>query len=1359
MARDIAIIGMAGRFPQAENIDQLFDNLCRGTDAIAPITPERIFATTLPPDKTYKACGYRDNIDMFDYRFFNLSMAEAQSMDPNQRQLLEVVHELFDNAGYSIDDFDGTNTAVFAGDVDLEYHRLASKITPLLATGNTRAFLATRVSRAFNLTGSAITIDTTCSSSLVALHYAVHELNAGDADCAVVCGSNLELLPFKTELFEIDLESRQGKSRSFSKDADGMAWGEMTVAILLKPLDKALADNDTIHAVIKATAVNNDARRSSSLTSPDSLTQAELLRTAWRKAGINPAHIRFIEGHGSATQLGDSIEAEGLCQAFSEFTDEKKICSLSSIKANVGHGRSAAGLAGLIKAVLSLKNNVFFPAPHAEAPSDLIDFENSPIYLHTKLTHWPSEPGVKRYAGVSSIGITGTNAHVVLEETPEARTARSTIGNVLLPVSAKTLSSLTDAIKALQQRLQRGDLSGMGDVSYTLGVGRKHHAFRTSVIADSPEAAVALLEKKMENIRTITRQDAGASTLFFLFFTPETDIADHHHYIYKTYPAYASAYTQCLKHFTVETDRVRTFAFQYALYKLLEAFGIQPDRVAGIGIGEVIASLITGDTALEDGDIDLEDVADETLSEDRIRSFITRECASGRTIFVEIGCAGTFSSVFGNSQALTGDSQLIKFNHPAEGDPLLNFTGKLYDSGYDADWKKFFAHTGGRRIALPGYSFEKNRCWIREEVLSGFYNPAQDIFGGAESTASDTALSNLTEVEQELVKCWKRELGQTQIGRNDNFFELGGDSLMATRVINAMRKQYGVALDFEDLFDYSTVAELGAYIGSLLDTSQRLTAFWKEVLKVEALSLDDNFFELGGHSLIATQVVNRIRQAFGVALNFESFFQYPTVRSQAAYIDALTERGEVVKEAITRVKEASHYETSHAQQRLWILGQLEGGSVAYNIPGAYEFKGEVDQAALKRAFGTLIDRHEILRTIFITVDGEPRQQVLPSSGFVLAYTDARSVGKDEASIHKLVDQEVNEFFELGKGPLLRARLIQTDSDRYVFVFTMHHIISDGWSMVLFAREVLSLYETYRQGKERTLRPLPIQYKDYSHWQNRMLREKQYEADRTYWIKQMQGAKFLQVTPDFERPAQKTFNGRIHKYSLGTALYEASHTFSKHHDVSTFMLMVAALNSLLYLETREEDIVVGSPVSGRIDQVLEGQFGMYANTVLLRSAMNREQTFLDVLKNARDIVLKANEHQNYPFDLLVNDLNHSRSASHSALFEIGFTYHDWRAPLDEFNSSLEIKEYDFEFQYVKTDLWFHVVMQTNEILLTIEYNSDLFSVERIILICEKFKALLEYVLISPDTKIATWNISTDVEKSRSARSRRFEFDFN
>ncbi|MBD0255794.1 MAG: polyketide synthase, partial [Cytophagales bacterium] len=309
---DIAIIGMGGVFPEAKDVNQFYNNLSNGRDSVRPLSRRRMVNSTIPLDANYRLLGFIEDIDCFDYQFFKFALSEAITMDPRQRLLLQVVYHTIENAGYNVDDFSGSDTSVFVGDTHLDYYRHAGEYDPTLITGNMNAIIAGRIARFFNLRGSAEMVDTACSSSLVAFHRACNELILGHASYALACGVHLCLFPDqKDDTPHLDIISPDGKARAFSAEANGTSSGETVGCVLLKPLAKALADKDVIHAVVKATAVNQDAALSASLTAPDSTAQSEVIRKAWDRAGIDPATISYIEAHGTGTRLGDPIEVEG----------------------------------------------------------------------------------------------------------------------------------------------------------------------------------------------------------------------------------------------------------------------------------------------------------------------------------------------------------------------------------------------------------------------------------------------------------------------------------------------------------------------------------------------------------------------------------------------------------------------------------------------------------------------------------------------------------------------------------------------------------------------------------------------------------------------------------------------------------------------------------------------------------------------------------------------------------------------------------------------------------------------------------------------------------------------------------------
>lgn len=485
-ARDIAVIGMAVRLPEADDVQQFLANLRDGRDSVRELSAARRSRTSLPLDEDYQLNGYIEDIDSFDHAFFGISKGEAQNMAPEHRLLLQVAHQAVENAGYDPAALHGSRTSVYVGDTRLVYQQLARTIEPTMVMGTHVSAMAGRLSRFFGLRGPAAMVDSSCSSALLAVHHAVNDLVLGDAELALVCGTSLNLFGDpKTDEDGLDLgiRSADGKTRTFSADADGTGSGEAVAAVILKPLDQALRDGDPVHAVIKGIAANNVAGRSSTLTAPDSAAQAEVIERAWEKAGIEPATISYIEAHGTATRLGDPIEIEAIDLAFGRVTSEKHFCELSSVKSNIGHTWSASGLVGLVKAVLALRHRVLFPNLHSQTLSPLIDFADSAVSVTQELKPWEPAAGVRR-AGVSSFGVMGTNVHAILEEAP-ARTeaAESPAAGYWFPVSARSAASLQSNIAALKQWIDDRPELRLQDVQRTLVSGRGHYPHRHAVTA------------------------------------------------------------------------------------------------------------------------------------------------------------------------------------------------------------------------------------------------------------------------------------------------------------------------------------------------------------------------------------------------------------------------------------------------------------------------------------------------------------------------------------------------------------------------------------------------------------------------------------------------------------------------------------------------------------------------------------------------------------------------------------------------------------------------------------------------------------------------------------------------------------
>jgi non-ribosomal peptide synthase protein (TIGR01720 family) len=555
---EIAIIGLAGRFPGAKNIDEFWNNLQNGVESIYFFSEEELLesgidAEVLSYSNYVKANAVIEGVELFDASFFGFNPREAEITDPQHRIFLESAWEALEDAGYKsgIEKFP---IGVFAGASLNNYllnvysnQKIISVDEQQLTIGCDKDFLSTRTSYKLNLTGPSYTVQTACSTSLVAVHLACQSLLNGECDIALAGGVAVNSERKSGYLYtEGGILSPDGHCRAFDANAQGTVGGEGVGIVVLKRLEDALNDRDTIHAVIKGSAINNDGSLKVSYTAPRIDTQAKAIRTAQLVAEIEPETVTYIEAHGTGTALGDPIEVAALTQAFRTSTQKKDFCAIGSVKTNIGHLDTAAGVAGLIKTVLALKHKQIPPSLHYSSPNPEIDFANSPFYVNTKLAEWQSN-GTPRRAGVSSFGIGGTNAHVVLEEAPLVETQDITSLHSrpcqLLMLSAKTSSALETATTNLVNYFQKHSDLNLADAAYTLQVGRRAFDYRRAVVCRDIQDAVNALQDPR---RVITNaQKTQQRPVAFMFSGLGTHYIDMALELYQTEPTFRVCVDQC----------------------------------------------------------------------------------------------------------------------------------------------------------------------------------------------------------------------------------------------------------------------------------------------------------------------------------------------------------------------------------------------------------------------------------------------------------------------------------------------------------------------------------------------------------------------------------------------------------------------------------------------------------------------------------------------------------------------------------------------------------------------------------------------------------------------------------------------
>ena len=636
----IAVIGMAGRFPGAANLEEFWRNLRDGKESVTTFTDEQFLAAGVDPSvvrdpRCVKAGVLLDGIDLFDAEFFGFPPNEAKLTDPQHRIFLECAWQALENAGYD-PERTPQRVGVFAGDgmntyllfnlaTNHELMRSWDDLQRIIASD--KDYVTTRVSYKLNLKGPSITVQTACSTSLVAVHLACQSLLNGESDMVLAGGVQIRVPQITARFFEPgSINSSDGHCRAFDSGAEGTAFSSGVGIVVLKRLADAIADGDTIHAVIRSSCVNNDGTAKIGYTAPSVDGQSAVIAEAHALAGVTGDDVTYVEAHGTGTPMGDPIEVAALTNAFRRTTQNKNFCAIGSLKTNIGHLGSAAGVAGLIKAVLALENGAIPPSLNFKQPNPAIDFANSPFFVQQQLSEWKPASG-KRVAGVSSFGVGGTNAHVVMEEAPAVAAPKASHPWQLLTITARTATALEKATDNLGDFLAAHPNVNLGDVAFTLQNGRKVFPHRRSIAVKNIEDAIQSLKSRDTNRVHTGLQDQSDNPVVFMFpgqaaqqvnmglelyktekrFREEIDLCckllkpclgfDLKDVIYPSPEKLAEASAQLNE---TSVTQPAMFVIEYALAKLWMHWGVKPSAMIGHSVGEYVAACLAGVFSLED---------------------------------------------------------------------------------------------------------------------------------------------------------------------------------------------------------------------------------------------------------------------------------------------------------------------------------------------------------------------------------------------------------------------------------------------------------------------------------------------------------------------------------------------------------------------------------------------------------------------------------------------------------------------------------------------------------------------------------------------------------------------------------------
>ncbi|MDT0377535.1 condensation domain-containing protein [Streptomyces sp. DSM 42041] len=1302
----IAVIGISARFPQADGITRFRANLRAGRDSVRPMPQERREATCLDPDAVYPQMGYLDRIDLFDHAYFGLSRREAEVTDPQHRIALQLTREALENAGYAASRMRDSRTAVVFSSPSNGYLPLVREVGTLSMIGNIPCGLPARVSHLFGFTGPCYGVDTGCNGSLVAVHQASRELRDGDADYAVVGGVSVRhvIAPEAAVAAFPGIASPTARCRAFDEKADGAGAGEGGAVLLLTTVDRALREGAFIHAVIRGTAVVHNGRHSATIATPSARSQAEAIRRAWQHAGADIGTAGYLETHGSGTRLGDAVEVEGLALARTGVPEGAGDLPVGSVKTNLGHLDHAAGIAGLVKTVLSVRHGELYPSLHFDRPAEDVDLRAARLEVVTDTRSWQADV---RRAGVSSFSLGGINAHCVVEQPPAAtgaggpsRPSRADRARRLVGVSARTADDLVLLCERLSLVL-RDENPPLDDVARTLNEGRDHHPHRRSVVAGTTAELATQLAAHALWTRLDATEDEGAPgdgrepgsgtggradgsgssappRVVLLLSGDATGLPD----------GPGGALPDGLPLPPGPAERVRG---QLAAHAALTAAGVRPAGLMSSGVSRYAARHLQGrltaedtaalrrarDTGSGDGSGESGDAFGGPVRPERLRAAVEEQLAAGPVVFVEPAAHGEISDLLRDQLAGRTDARVVRLGADAE--DVLGVLGHLYESGVDIDWSALRPDAADERpgpglVPLPGHPFRGVRCWARQEGdVIRFGPPAEPTPAASTPAEAVPPPPPAAPVAGRTVSVLAP--ASASPGREP------ADLRSAETVPEPARTAAAPEAQAEPQAEPEPQPEAGSAVpGRAAETGATVLPWLREamaaLLYAEDVAADADYFSIGGNSVIALQLVERVISRYAVALRLVDIYTHPVVSDLA---DAIAARlpepsGAAVEPAapggrttaspatdadglhrLPPIRPGQEPTLSYGQERMWFHHQLDPDTRLYNLPGATRMRGELDLEAMRLAWEDLARRHEVLRSNFVESDGRPGLAIRPELGDFFHVLDVSAEPDPEAAARAAVRDETDWVFDVAHDPLVRVAVVRIAPGDHLFCWTMHHGVNDGWAPQILMGELIQFYEARCQGREHRPEPLPVQYRDYARWQRDLLEGALLDGELDYWRRKLADPPALELATDRPRPARMDYAGATYGFTVPAELVRRLRAVGSRETATLFMVLLTGLKVLLSRWSGQRDVVVGTPTIGRSRPELWGLLGFFNNTIALRSDLSGDVTFRELLRRVRTVVLEAMEHQEIPFDRVVREVAPDRDPSRNPIFDVMYVH--------------------------------------------------------------------------------------------------------
>jgi amino acid adenylation domain-containing protein len=1419
----IAIIGMACRFPGGvASPEDLWQLLVEERNTAAPFPDDR--GWDLPggiPSQGSFLSGAGD----FDAGFFGISPREALAMDPQQRLLLECCWEAVERARIAPHSLRGSQTGVFVGAITQEYGpRLGTGLVGYGFTGNTGSVISGRVAYSFGFEGPAVTVDTACSSSLVALHWACQSLRRGESELALAGGVTVvSSVGGVVEFARQGALSPDGRCKAYSDEADGFGAGEGVGVLVLERLSDAVRNGRRVWGVVRGSAVNSDGA-SNGLTAPSGGAQVRVIRQALVDAGVGVGDVGVVEGHGTGTVLGDPIEVGALVRTYGESgvllgSVKSNIGHAQAAAGVAGVMKVVLGMgAGVVPAslfagegggdgVVVVREACVWPGEVLRAGVSSFGISGTNAHVIVEQAPVQDLPAGTPHNGEAlpwvlsghtdgALRAQAAKLLAFVERRPDLAppdvahslvTTRAMLAHRAVVVG-RDRGELCAGVRALADgepaaAVVTGVRNAVGPAVLVFpGQGTQWHGMaaelmRTNaVFAESMRSCAEVIDPQVDySVLDVATGVAGAASLE-----------------------------------RVDVVQPVLFAVSVSLAAVWRSLGLRPSAVVGHSQGEIAAACVAGALSLPDA---------ARIVVLRSRLVAAGLSGKGGMVVVEReDLIGDRVSV----AARNGPSSVVVSGDMAD---LTELVARYQAGGLRATWVAvdYASHSAqvdalrsdllaglapiaARHPDIPMFSTVTGD-WVNADGLGREYwfrNLREPVrFGAAVQSLAEQGSTVFVEMSAHPVL-----LGAMQDVLGDHAVLVGSlrrDDGGVDRLIRSAAQLFvrGVDIDWSGLVGRAAVVELPTYAfqrrrywleppattGSapaiavpdefdgavaaipaadrpvaVLDLVRGTVAAVFGYDGRDAVGADDNLLRLGLDSLTALELRNHLTAATGRRLPTTLAFDHPSPRLITEFLLGLPELEEPAGPSLREVAALRGTEPeplSFHQQRLWSLDKMVPGIPAYNVALEFTLDGALRPDLLSDAVDRTVARHEVLRTSFPVLDGEPRQEIAPELRIPLPVVDLCDLPEDErdAEFDRIAGQEARHVFDLATGPLVRMLLVRLGPGRHRLILVMHHIITDAWSGYLMLREILTSYQALTAGEPVVLPDLPVQYRDFTRWERERMAGAALERRLAYWRGQLGADRSGLVLPvDRPRPAMQTFAGDSLRFQVEPELVTALTELGQRHDVTLFTTLIATLSVLLHRYSGSDDIVIGTPVASRHHADIENLLGFFVNTVVLRTDLADDPAVPDLLTRVGSVVRDAFAHQDLPFELLVADLLPDRGLSMNPLFQVCFAL---QPSMRErwWEGSILTGGRGIPNGTCKFDLWISLTEQDGGLSGEVEYSTDLFertTVERII---AAYQRLLGSLVAQPGDRASELAVMTPEMESTLLEWNRTDRDYS